>query len=411
LQEGGAIGISPEVHAPVAAAIRRRGMMGSLEAGHGRECITPPLGIKMRGYASRTEGASDVHDDLYVNAVALRAGDAGALLLAYDVCLFSQEFADEIRRAAGDAAGLSAEAVFVNTSHTHAGPAVGGRDSDEEDPDYRQQVIAAAAAAADAAWADLAPAGFAAGHAPLDIGCNRRERRPDGDIILGHNPAGPTRHEMTVWHFARDGAPDIAVFSTPMHGTVLGGNNLEISAEWMGAAVAFVEQETGDVATVFLQGCGADQDPYYTVTDGARGTFAEVEEAGRRAADAVTAALQAARGLRGEPLRLAVRTVELPGKEDPTEIRELRLHGLHIGDAVLVALSCEAFVEFDLFARSVSDAEETLVLGYTDGNIGYLCTADVFDEGGYEARTTRVAPESEQLAKSAIREILSDLRG
>jgi neutral ceramidase len=383
--------------------------MQALVVGHGRECITPPLGIRMMGYASRTDGAADVHDDLYVNAVALCAGGASALLLAYDVCLFDPELATEIRKAAAEAVALPVEAVFVNTSHTHAGPAVGGRYGDAENPDYRQSIIARGAAAAEAAMDDMRPAGFAVGHAPVDIGCNRRERRPDGEVILGHNPEGPTRHEMSVWRFTREGGPDVVLFSTPMHGTVLGGGNLRISAEWMGAAASFIEAGMDGTRAVFLQGCGADQDPYYTMTNGIRGTFEEVEEAGRKAADAVAEALASARELNAQPMKLASSGVDLPGKEDAAETRRLALHGLRLGDAVLVALSCEAFVEYDLFGRSESPAEEILVLGYTDGNIGYLCTADVFAEGGYEPRTTRVAPQSEQMAKDAMRAMLQEL--
>ena len=97
--------------------------------------------------------------------------------------------------------------------------------------------------------------------------------------------------EVTTWTFAREDRPMIVLFSTPMHGTTLGGRNLLISAEWMGRAVHGIEQARPTVRAVFLQGCGADQDPYYSVTDGTRGTFAELEEHGRRAAAAVGTAI------------------------------------------------------------------------------------------------------------------------
>ena len=80
--------------------------METVSVGHGRECITPPLGIRMVGYASRTEGAADVHDDLFVNAVVIEHGDERVAMLTYDVCLLSLGQADEFKAAIQDATGL-----------------------------------------------------------------------------------------------------------------------------------------------------------------------------------------------------------------------------------------------------------------------------------------------------------------
>ncbi|MCK4283603.1 MAG: hypothetical protein KAX44_04730, partial [Candidatus Brocadiae bacterium] len=247
------------------------------------------------------------------------------------------------------------------------------------------------------------------GAAPVDVGCNRRERQPDGSIKLGHNPGGPCLHEATVWRFARTGGDDVVLFSIPMHGTTLGQRNLSLSAEWMGRAVHFLETESPDMKVVFLQGCGGDQDPYYTVSEGRRGTFDELEQHGRDAATAVRTALEKMRELNPLPLRSVLWTTELPPKEDDGEPQSLPLHGVRVGDAVLVALGCEAFVEYALFGRATSPAKETLILGYSGGSVGYLPTADVYESGGYETRTSKVAPQSEQIVKEAMRRMFEEL--
>ena len=381
-----------------------------LSVGHGRRCITPPLGIGMVGYASRTDGAAGVHDDLFVNAVALGDGETTAALIALDLCLLSTDLAAEFKQAITEATGLPAERVFLNTSHTHAGPTVGRYgEPTEQVLAYRADVLERTTAAAREALDDRGPAEFRVGSAPLDIGCNRRETLPDGKVILGHDPNGPAIREVTVWTFARDDCPDVVLFSTPMHGTTLGGQNLIISAEWMGMAVQYLEEETPGVRAVFLQGCGADQDPYYSREGGGRGTFPELEDHGRRAAEAARDAVRDARPLEPLPMAVALRRVELPPKEEEGEARTLVLHGLRLGDAVLLSLSAEAFVEYAEYGAAVSPACETLVLGYTDGNIGYLCTADAYPEGGYEIKTTRVAPDSERIVKDVMREMLAEL--
>jgi hypothetical protein len=274
---------------------------------------------------------------------------------------------------------------------------------------YRASAFEQTAAAVQDALADRSDAVFRAGAAPLDIGCNRRETLPDGSVILGHDPAGITLQKTMAWSFEREVGPDVVLFSTPMHGTTLGGRNLKLSSEWMGAAVRYIEEESPDVRAVFLQGCGADQDPYYSMVDNVRGTFEEVDAHGRNAAASVAAALSDSRPLDPLPVATLLRSVELPPKEEGGDLQTLVIHGLRMGQAVLVSLSAEAFVAYAIFAASASSADETLVLAYTDGNIGYLCTSDVYSNGGYEARTTRVGPEAETIVKRALQEILADL--
>ncbi|MDX9978404.1 MAG: neutral/alkaline non-lysosomal ceramidase N-terminal domain-containing protein [Lentisphaeria bacterium] len=379
--------------------------------GHGRCDITPLLGIGMVGYASRKEGATGVHDELFVQAVVLDDGAAPVALVAYDLCLLTPALATEFKEAIRQATGLAPEQVFLNTSHTHAGPTLGGYgDVTEQVLAYRAVVIDQTIAAIRAARADCVPATFHVGHAPLDIGCNRRETLSGGRVILGHDPNGPTVHRVTVWLFSRQDRPDLAIFSTPMHGTTLGGQNRILSAEWMGMAVQYFERDYPNLRAIFLQGCGANQDPYYTRVEGGRGTFAELEEHGRQAAIAIAQAVVAVHPLDPSPMRPVLRRLELAPKEAGGEPQTLILHGLRLGEAMLLTLNAETFVEFAQHGVAISPAAETLILGYTDGNIGYLCTANAHREGGYEAGTTRVAPESEDIVKAAMGELFAELQ-
>jgi hypothetical protein len=385
--------------------------MDTVSVGHGRECITPPLGIRMVGYASRTEGAADVHDDLFVNAVVIEHADERVALLTYDVCLLSLGQADEFKAAIREATGLEPDRVLLNTTHTHAGPALGDREENEVQEQYRAEVIRRSLRALRVALADASPAEFSAGTAPLDIGCNRRELRADGQIVLGENPDGPTLHEVDVWRFAREHKPDVVVFSVPLHGTTLGEWNLSITGEWMARAIQRLECRAPGARFVFLQGCGANQNPYSTNRNGVRGTFGEMEEHAQAASVSVRQALSHVRELSPLPIRVVTRTAELPPKEEGGEAKQLRLQGIRLGDAMLVALSAEVFVEYTLFGREVSPAQATLVLGYSNGNIGYLPTAVVYPEGGYEIRTTGVGPDAERITHEAIRAVFRGLAG
>jgi hypothetical protein len=385
--------------------------MDAVLAGHGRTCITPPIGVQMMGYGARTEGARGIHDELFVNAVALRADRETVALVAYDLCFFDLAFAAQVKAAVEEATDLDAAHVVLNCSHTHAGPAVGQWHRQAADPHYEKAVVSRSVEAVRAALDDASEARLWAGDAPLDIGCNRRQMTPDGQVTIGVNPQGPRLPEVTVWRLSRADRPDVVLFSTPMHGTVLGGDNLLISSEWMGAAARCLEAPSPDLRSAFLQGCGADQNPYRE-----NATFETVDRHGRAAAEAVTAALQDMRPLRAAPIRCLVRRVPLPLTGDESSACPLPLHVVRIGEALLIGLGCEPFVEYALFGRRLSPGSHTFVLGYTDGSVGYLPTADAYEAGGYETVANQYfpvgkpfVPRGEQLVREAMRAAVRDV--
>lgn len=82
---------------------------------------------------------------------------------------------------------------------------------------------------------------------------------------------------------------------------------------------------------------------------------------------------------------------------------------LAIGPARVLHLPGEPVVEYQLFAQQVAASEFVAVAGYGDYGPGYICLADHYQQGGYEAspRASRVAPEVETVLKSAIRTLLA----
>jgi hypothetical protein len=376
--------------------------MTTLSAGFARECITPPAGAQLIGYASRTQPSLGVHDDLFASAVALSADGEDALLLALDVGWFDLSDVAALKAAVHAETGVAPEAILINTSHTHAGPRVATFVGVPPDAAYMAELTERCVRAAAAALADGRPATLQVGAAAVDIGTNRRELTADGRIILGVNPKGQTLPEVTVWRLSRDGALDVALFSIPMHGTTLGGENLFISAEWMGAAVRHLEGAHPDLRGVFLTGCGADQNPYREEQ-----SFEQVDRLGREAARAVGEALAGARPVVAAPLRSAAWPMELPLAGGGADV--CPIHGLRLGDAVLVGLGGEAFVEYAFYTRRRSAAASTMALAYTDGSVGYLPVEAAYAEGGYETEANLYFPMGESWAPEVEGAIKADI--
>jgi len=374
--------------------------MNNLSVGHARERITPPVGTHMMGYAARHDPSIGVYDDLFAHATTLTDGETGALVLALDVSALDPPEVRRIKHAIASRTDLPPENILINSSHTHAGPVVCQRPGLIYETQYVSELMERCAQAAVAAMADLAPAMLSVGAAPLDIGCNRRQ---GGIARLA---------EVDVWRFARQERGDVVLFSTPIHGTTLGPENLLFSSEWMGAAVREIEAALTGVSAVFLQGCAGNQNPYREPR-----SFAKVEEHGQKTATAVREAIRHARAVASTPLRNCCREIALPldgGGTCPCPI-----HGLRLGDAVLVGLGGEAFVEYALHGRARSRAASTLILGYTDGSVQYLPTEAAYHEGGYEPGAYKYFPVGkpwkadtiETRLKDAIEAMLAELAG
>lgn len=370
--------------------------MGAFQVGFGREDITPQMPVHMGGYGYRSETNVGIHDRLRVSSVALSDGAHTILLLALDVVSLDLEGDNELKGAVSAATGLARELIITNTSHTHAGPMVVRSAYQPFEPVYFGWLVYQATVAARQALATLADATLWVGEAPVDVGLNRRKWQ-EGQVALAANPEGQRLPEVTVWQLKRSNAPDVVLWSTPVHGVVLDSHNLLISAEWMGAAVSDLEANQPQLRAVFLQGCCGDQNPKHT-----SGSFADVEAVGKEAADAVRNALRHTRQVQPLPLVTAVREVALPldqaklppepplvpdGPRPPRPSRETQsvpLRGLRLGDALLVGLAGEPFVAYAYHGRSVSPATSTLILGYTDSTLNYLPTDQAIREGGYE---------------------------
>jgi hypothetical protein len=78
-----------------------------------------------------------------------------------------------------------------------------------------------------------------------------------------------------------------------------------------------------------------------------------------------------------------------------TEPIQAEIQVMRLGDAALVAVPGELFVEFGLEIKGRSVAPHTFIVGYVNGWIGYIPTPQAWEQGGYEVSAgpwTRVGP-------------------
>jgi hypothetical protein len=272
------------------------------------------------------------------------------------------------------------------------------------------------------ARAKLAPARAAVGVGMARANINRRARDLDGSISLGLNPDGPVDRQIGIIRLERpDGSLIGLIANYAMHGTVLGGQSKEISGDGPGVVAAYLEEKLGAPA-LYINGAAGNIAPIYTVQpDIKRAHLGEFRVLlGDRILDA-----NRSLGPGGEvKLWLGEKWIETPRKTGlgwpadlpayasksagGTDLVRIPVRFLRIGDSVLWATPVELFCEIAIRVRNESPFRNTFFLGYANGWLGYLPTAEAFREGGYEPRTS---PFSEQVEKDFGDGVVSFLHG
>ena len=436
-------------------------------AGVARRVISPPKGIYQIGYGDRVKGNQGIHDDLTATALLLDDGATCLALVACDLLCLNEFIVDRIRK------GVVTHGIepVICCSHTHAGPiAYADKRSRRSRRAYIDGLVESIVAAILLAWQQRAPASLTLSESQADIAVNRRQRTPDGKIIIGENTEGPVDRSLKVLSvYSQDNQRMATLVNFACHGTVLGPDNLLISADWIGAMRARVEDELGGLV-LFLQGATADLNPKMGWSD--ENVWGLLASQGHEVAQAVIAAEQsdsarAPKPVRGDPIVLQRREILLPfearviSEKPPKDYRRslpamaglpsfiwpltdlllnqrypwrsrlqpgqgdysgfwstpLRISTARIGELALVTYGCETFTEIGMQVKEASPAPATLFASVSDGCIGYLPTAEAHNQGGYEVDTAplpyrfpgRLAPVSAELALQATNQMLAPL--
>lgn len=410
---------------------RPSGEPSALLAGFAREKITPPLGTRMMGFASRDykQGCQTIHDDLYTRALFLKHGEERFLILAYDLCFLGREEVDRFKGALGREFDLTPRQILLNSSHNHAGAMVGTWYWAGVFPPNRSYLSYLTQATLTAAR--KAHEGMRDARMSVEVGKTRlpmSRRKPDGkgDISFSPNPGGQIYDRLPVC-LLKDKAdkPICLVFSISAHPSM--AFSWDISADYPGVACRILDEHLGDTSAMFLQGCGGDANTRVMgegSTQWRKANWEEVETAGRQVAEEVLRVLE--KGLKPvkPSLRSAIAEIRLPLQKPPPrsefedivnqtkpESREtnmryqwaqgqieklnrgeqlptfagITLQVLRVGDGVnLVGMEGEPVAGWGYLFEDFCGSGVTFPLGYANGQGMYVPVSKMLPEGGYE---------------------------
>jgi hypothetical protein len=388
--------------------------------------VTPSQPIFLDGYASRNKPFEKVENDLYVKAMVFEDQQKNrAVLVTSDLIGFTAAIAEPICERICAKTGMRREQILINSSHIHTGPmlsvdATAPRGNGMTDGDV-QRTIAYTRRLQDQvvevvldACGKLEPATLSWGAGVVHFVMNRRQFTPTG-VVLGANPRALADRSVPLLRVdAADGKPRAILFGAAVHNTTLRGQHYDICGDYAGFAQEYVQRKYPAAQPMFMLGCAGDADPY------PHGSMVLARQhgvtLGKEVARLMETKLQPVRG----PLAVTLAQAELPLQEPPPRselekqvskksgyeswIAQQMLAALNRGeklprvyraseavwqfgkDLTLVGMSGEVVVDYVPLLESALGPNRLWIAAYCNDVFGYVPSARVLHEGGYETR-------------------------
>ncbi len=447
--------------------------MNTLQAGYSKVNITPVFGCPIDGYFKERH-VEKVLDELEIVALALSCGDTRVLLMTADNCHIPTVLTDSYRERIFQQTGVPTECIVIHSTHTHTAGSMKIESKDPLILEYAEFLGKRFVDAAVYALDDLKPAkmGWAVGRAP-NIAFVRRFRMKDGSVRtnpgVGNpdivHPIGDIDDRVNVLRFDREGADTIVLANMGCHPDVVGGNN--ISADWIGMFRRRLEKSLDNVKAIFFNGAQGDinhvnvnakdgdfNDTFHDFDDVDRG-YGHARHMGNVMAGAVLQVYDKVNYREVDTLRCAYKITDLPsnmpkpedmplahkyndlhiagkdseipykGMELTTVVAEagrmvrlehgpasfpLGLRAVAIGPIALLGIPGEPFNGVGRGIKEAEGWEVVMPCCLTNGSEGYFPMQDSYDEGGYEARSSRYKAGTAELIIKEGKALLDTLR-
>jgi neutral ceramidase len=392
---------------PAAAKDGQFRVDSNLRAGVCKADITPAEtdGDIISGHRRIVHG---VRDPLRAGVLVLDDGETKAAIVTLDVIAAWDEMVKRARQKIEEQTGVPAANIMVAASHNHSGPGFAA------DSPWGRELIAKLGETAKQAAASMKTVSVGYAEDRIGFSINRR-KVVDGRAVVRLNPDGPNDPRVKVLRF--DDGDSLTPLAVVMHAVchpcffTWGDKGSQpypngypkMSADFPGEAQAFVEMCYGhQTSALFLQGCAGDIRPNLPGYPYRCADEADIQWAGRDLGGAVVGSLAGAvtrERLKQRPtyyrIRAANAVVSLPGKEGR---HTAELQALKIGPYLLLTMPGEPMVEYGFkLQQAIADRAVPIIVGYANGDLGYIATAAAYEVGGYEPNASQLAPEAEAI--------------
>ncbi len=384
-----------------------------MKLGIAKRIITPQSPLRLCGYATRTDIFDGVLEDIYLR-VHYQESKANTVVFLYgDLLWWNSEFVSMVRQEVADGVGLPLHSIFFIASHNHSGPGTGTsfipqlETIDKEYVDWlRKQVLEAVLEAKN----DCEEVRMIRHDGSCDCNVFRRVRNEQGQIEMKPNYQVEADKHLTIISYRRtDNTIKGFLIHYPCHANLSNGN--QVHPDYPGIVLRMLDDSYKGSISLFLQGCTADLRPNCVLGDRfvacdydyvklfaegfLRSCIRTIESEGIQ----VDGEIEISQEVYKMPLNQEPLLKDLTEKSKTEEAarqwlvkvtekgqrpyEEIEISKLRFGSRLTIfTFNAEVSQYYAKFARSIDPS--AICACYTNGMIGYICTADQIKEGGYE---------------------------
>ncbi len=421
--------------------------------------ITPSYPTRMTGYGARTKEHEAVAMPIFAKALVI---DSKAVIVSIETCGFGEPFSSTLAEKICKSHDIPRERLVLSATHSHTAPWL--RDfapnifppplpegHDQHLTQYEAELTEKVVKLVGDAIKDSKPSRLSWAQTAAKLNVNRRVLKEGKWAGFGNQKDGPVDQRLPVLAVhGEDGKLRALWCNYAMHCTVHGGGFNQISGDWAGAAMDFVENDHPGTTCLITIGCGADQGPRLN------GGLGEARVLGREFADAVKAAVIRSKDESvpkiewrsvNPQIDCKLMRVELPFATTPAREQleaqakqsgvagsnaKYFLSQLDAGNAVpktmpypvgvwvfgsdlaMVFLSGEVVVDYSLRMQQEFDPSRVWITAYANDIPSYISSKRVLQEGGYEAdfsmlyyrRPSRLSPDAEDVVIDSVQKLL-----
>lgn len=398
----------------------------SLAMGQSVVDTTPPLGIELAGFhraVGNERVITGIRQATAVRALVLQIKDQSVAIVSIDIATLSADFTRQVQEQVAKRTGIPAANVRVSATHTHSMPAFCFLRQWGAVPEAYQVLVSdLAVQAVEQAQQDLSAAQLSLGKSQVEGGnFNRTAPTWKTEQAFDDQSSDADRWLDTTLHllrFVRAGKQDVLWYHFACH-PVCYGDGLA-GPDWVGLVANQIQAKHG-VTPGFLQGHAGDVNP----GDG-KIWIGQAEPTANAIVAGIDNALAASQPVTADELRLVSKPLAIPLDIEllKTQLETYREHpeqctsgewvdarfsqdwyasasqwdlaktthqtpmsALRLGDLAILFHSSELYSFYGLQIQHQSPFKHTMVVGYTDDSVGYLCDPTAYRNKEYGAVT------------------------
>ncbi|WP_066191432.1 neutral/alkaline non-lysosomal ceramidase N-terminal domain-containing protein [Gracilibacillus timonensis] len=401
--------------------------------------ITPNTPIELAGFAHREGKADSVATRLWLKVFYFQASSSQFVYMIADLIWWDDQWVEAMKSEIEKKYQIDRKYICLQGTHNHSGPQTSEKFSralGRSDAAYLASIQAGVWAGLDIAMNNQEEVVLSKQTMNYHMGVNRRKIMED-DVVMAPNKEGSTDNLVTALTFQTKQEEVKAIWiHYTCHPTITDAN--EISSEFCGILCEEIEKKRPKAIVAYLQGfCGDIRPNLVTGESFTRGSLADMYHLGIAFSKAVMDMLHKPpivinldREIKVKETRLLLPFNQWADPKPPADLADewnrlsknyahppFTLQYIQLSEELkLFACNGELVHQYGLYLKTLD--ENVLPLGYANGMVGYVPTANQMEEGGYESYDSifyfglplPYDPSLETQIKSKMRTLMNDER-